>query len=239
MGWDRNTTPLGTTAVTGVPFVTSQGTNYITGISQEFQTGTSYEFLIGGGRGTSTSLTQFYNPFVQTFYGVGFTQPLLNGFGRRANSTQIRIARNDMKVADSAFRQQVINILGTILNEYWDYLSYTENVRVKEQAVAFSQKLLDDNKKQVEIGTLAPIEVVRAESELASDQQALIVAQTNLQQQGELIKTALAKQVDPPLATAKLIRRTVFRNLVPTTFRRAVWHWKRHLPIARKSSKHS
>lgn len=204
MGWDRNTTPLGTTAVTGVPFVTSQGTNYLTGISQEFQTGTSYEFLIGGGRGTSTSLTQFYNPFVDTFYGIGFTQPLLNGFGRRANSTQIRIARNDMKVAASVFRQQVINTLGAILSEYWDYLSFSENVRVKEQAVAFSQKLLDDNKKQVEIGTLAPIEVVRADSELASDQQALIVAQTNLQQQGELIKTALAREVDSSLAAAQI-----------------------------------
>ena len=62
---------------------------------------------------------------------------------------------------------------------------------MKEQALAYSQKLLADNKKQVEIGTLAPIEVVRAESEVATDQQALIVAQTNLQQQGELIKTAL------------------------------------------------
>jgi outer membrane protein len=203
-GWDRNTTPLGTTAVTGVPYVTSQGTSYVGGVVQEFQSGTSYEVLLGGGRGTSTSLTQFYNPFVDAFVGVGFTQPLLNGYGKRANSTQIRIAKNDMKVADSVFRQQVITTLGAILNEYWDYLSFKENVRVKEQAVAFSQKLLADNKKQVEIGTLAPIEVVRAESELATDQQALIVAQTNLQQQGELMKTALARQVDPALAAAQI-----------------------------------
>ncbi len=79
----------------------------------------------------------------------------------------IRIAKNDVKVADSVFRQQVISTLGTVLNDYWDYLSDKENVRVKEQALAYSQKLLEDNKKQVEIGTLAPIEVVRAESEVA------------------------------------------------------------------------
>jgi outer membrane protein TolC len=204
MGWDRNTTPLGTTAVTGVPYVTSQGTNYVSGIQQAFQTGTSYEVLIGGGRGTSTSLTQFYNPYADAFLGVGFTQPLLNGFGRRANATYIRIARNDMKIADSVFRQQVISTLGSVLNLYWDYLSFKENVRVKEEGLAFSQKLLADNKKQVEIGTLAPIEVVRAESEVATDQQALIVAQTNLQQQGELIKTALARQVGPELASAQI-----------------------------------
>ena len=204
LGWDRNTTPLGTTVVTGVPFETSQGTTYATGFNQAFQTGTSYEVIVAGERGSNTSLTPVFNPFVETYLAVGFTQPLLNGYGRRANSTQIRIARNDLKVADSVFRQQVITTLGTVLNDYWDYLSFKENVRVKEQALAFSQKLLDDNKKQVEIGTLAPIAVVQAESEVATDQQALIVAQTNLQQQAELIKTALARQVGPDLAAAQI-----------------------------------
>ena len=160
--------------------------------------------MVGGARGSNTSLTPVFNPYVDTFLAVGFTQPLLNGFGRRANSAQIRIAKNDLKVADSVFRQQVISTLGTVLNDYWDYLSDKENVRVKEQALAYSQKLLEDNKKQVEIGTLAPIEVVRAESEVATDQQALIVAQTNLQQQAELIKTALARQVGPELAAAQI-----------------------------------
>jgi outer membrane protein len=203
-GWDRNTTPLGTTVLTGVPSETLQGASYFGGVNQAFQTGTSYEIVFGGTRGTNNALTNVYNPSVQTFMAAGFTQPLLNGFGRRSNSTQIRIAKNDMKVADSVFRQQVISTLGTILNEYWDYLSFKENVRVKQEGLAFSQKLLGDNKKQVEIGTLAPIEVVRAESEVATDQQALIVAQTNLQQQGELIKTALARQVDPELAAAQI-----------------------------------
>jgi outer membrane protein TolC len=204
MGWDRNTTPLGTSVVTGVPYVTSQGTNYVTGINQFFQTGTSYEVVLGGARGTSTSLTQVFNPLVNTFMAVGFTQPLLNGFGRRANAAQIRIAKNDLKVADSVFRQQVITTVAQVLNLYWDYLSFKENVGVAEQALAYSQKLLGDNKRQVEIGTLAPIEVVRAESEVASDQQKLIVAQTSLQQQAELIKTALAKKVDGELMSAQI-----------------------------------
>lgn len=203
-GWNQNITPLGTTAVTGVPFVNLQGSSYTSGITQLFQTGTSYQVLLGGSRGTSSSLTSFFNPQVNTFVAVGFTQPLLNGFGRRANSTYIRIAKNDLKLADSVFRQQVITTMGTVLNAYWDYLSDKENVRVKQEGVAFSQRLLADNKRQVEIGTLAPIEVVRAESELATDQQALIVAQTNLQQQGEMIKTALARQVDPELAAAQI-----------------------------------
>lgn len=203
-GWNQNTTPLGTTIVTGVPYEYNQGTSYEAGIQQLFQTGTSYTIFAFGQRGTNNSLTSVFDPFVSTTLGIGFTQPLLNGFGRRANSTQIRIAKNDAKVADSVFRQQVITTIAQVVNDYWDYLSDKEQVGVAQQAVAYSQKLLADNKRQVEIGTLAPIEVVRAESELASDQQKLIVAQTNLQQQAELIKTALAKRVEGPLATAQV-----------------------------------
>jgi outer membrane protein TolC len=205
MGWDRNTSPLGTTVITGVPFVTSQGTSYSTGITQAFQTGTSFTVATGGSRGTTTSLTPVFNPQVSTFMAVGFTQPLLNGFGRRANSTQIRIAKNSLNIADSLFRQQVITTVAQILNYYWDFLTFKENVRVAEQALAYAQKLLSDNKRQVEIGTLAPIEVVRAESEVAARQQDLIVAQTSLQQQQELIKTALSKQVGPELAAAQIV----------------------------------
>jgi len=205
LGWDRNTTPLGTTIVTGVPFVTSQGTSYVTGYTQEFQTGTSFQVVAGGARGTTTSLTPVFNPEVYTYWAMGFTQPLLNGFGRRANAALLRVAKNDLKLADSGFRQQVITTIAQILNYYWDFLTFKERVRVAQQALAYADKLLADNKRQVEIGTLAPIEVVRAESEVAARQQDLIVAQTNLQQQAELIKTALSKQVGPELAAAELV----------------------------------
>ncbi len=204
MGWNQNLSPLGTNVVTGVPYEFNQGASYFTGVVQEFQTGTSYEVVLGGQRYKNNALTDAFNPEVYTEMAVGFTQPILNGYGRRVNSLFIRIARNDMKEADSVFRQQVMTTMGTVLNEYWDFLSDKENVRVKEQALAYSQKLLEDNKKQVQIGTLAPISVVQAESEAASDEQALIVAQTNLQQQGELIKTAIAKRVEGDLTSAQI-----------------------------------
>ena len=204
LGWNQQTTPLGYTIVTGVPYETLQGTSYTTAVAQEFQTGTSYELFLGGSRNTNNAIDTAYDPYVSGFLGIGFTQPLLNGFGRRANSINIRVAKNDVKVADSVFRQQVITTVATVVNDYWDYLSDREQVGVAQQALVYSQKLLADNKRQVEIGTLAPIEVVRAESEVASDQQKLIVAQTNLQQQAEVIKTALAKKVDGDLTGAQV-----------------------------------
>jgi outer membrane protein TolC len=203
-GWDRRTSPLNYTVVSGIPTVITQTTNGVAYFGQGFLTGTSYAVAVSGYRQSTTSLNTLFNPAVPTNLTVGFDQQLLSGFGYRANAKFIRIAQNDLKVSYSVLRQQVITTVAQVLNLYWDYLSFKENVRVAEQALAYSEKLLSDNKRQVEIGTLAPIEVVRAESEVASDQQNLIVAQTSLQQQAELIKTALSRKVDAELRSAQL-----------------------------------
>jgi len=203
-GWDRNTSPLNFTVVSGVPVVTTQTSNVSTFYGQGFLTGTSYVVALSGLRQSTTSSNTLFDPEVPTGLTIGINQHLLNGFGYRANAKFIRIAKNDLKFADSTFRQQVITTVSQVLNLYSDLLYYRENVRVAQQALAYAEKLLADNKRQVEIGTLAPIEVVRAESEVATDQQNLIVAQTNYLEQQETIKTALSKHVDPDLAGAQI-----------------------------------
>jgi outer membrane protein len=203
-GWDRRTSPLNTTVVSGLPNVTSQQTSVSTFYGQGFLTGTSYIIALSGYRQSTNQLNTLFNPNVPTGLTLGFNQKLLNGFGYRANAKFIRIAKNDVAQADSVFRQQVMTTIANVLNLYNDLLYYRENVRVAEHALAYAQKLLSDNKRQVEIGTLAPIEVVRAESEVAARQQDLIVAQTNYLEQQEKLKTALSKHVDPELAAAQI-----------------------------------
>lgn len=203
-GWDRRTTPLGTTIVTGVPFLTTQTSQYSGFLGQRFLTGTSYVVALSGQRQSSTSLTTLFNPQVTSNFLVGFNQPLLNGFGYRANARFVRIANTNLKIADSVFRQQAIVVISQVLTLYWDLVVFRENVRVAERSLALAQKTLSDNKRQVEIGTLAPIEVVRAESEVAGREQELIVAQTNLRQQQTVLKTAFSKQVDDTLAAVEL-----------------------------------
>ncbi len=90
---------------------------------------------------------------------------------------------------------------------YWDLVSFNENVRVQTQALALSEKLYNDNKKQVEIGTLAPIEIVRAEAEVAARQQDLTIAQTQVLQQETIIKNALSRNgvASPAVAEAHII----------------------------------
>jgi outer membrane protein TolC len=100
----------------------------------------------------------------------------------------------------------VITTVNQIQNIYWDLVNAYENVKVQQESLQLADKTLGDNKKQVEIGTLAPIEVVRAQSVVATDQQALIVAKTNLELQQLLLKNALSRTlVDPVLAEAEVV----------------------------------
>lgn len=203
-GWDRRTSPLNFIVVSGVPVVTTQTTSASTFFGQGFLTGTSYVVSLSGDRQSTTSLNTLFNPVVPTGMTLGFNQHLLNGFGYRANARFIRLSKTDAKIADSIFRQQVITTITQVLNLYWDLVVFREDVRVAEKSLALADKTLADNKRQVEIGTLAPIEVVRAESEVAARQQDLIIAQTKLQQQQESLKTAISKQVDKDLASAQI-----------------------------------
>lgn len=203
-GWNQASTPLNFTVVSGVPVANSHTSSTSVFYGQGFMTGTSYVVAYFGTRQSSDQLNQLFNPYVSTGMEVGFNQHLLNGFGYRANAKFLRIAQNESRQADSVFRQQVMTTIGQVLNLYYDLLAFRENVRVAERSLALAEKTLSDNKRQVEIGTLAPIEVVRAEAEVAARQQDLIVAQTNLQQQQTTLKTAISKVVSPELAAATI-----------------------------------
>jgi outer membrane protein TolC len=137
------------------------------------------------------------------------TQHLLQGFGFVPNDRLIRITKNNREISDVAFRLQVITTVDQIENLYWNLVFAFENVRVAQESLSFAQKTLSDNQKQVQIGSLAPIEVVRAQNTVAANQQSLIQAQTNLDLQQLLMKNALSRSLqDPTLAAAQVIPTT-------------------------------
>jgi outer membrane protein len=146
------------------------------------------------------------SPQLNSNFRFQLTQHLLQGFGFGANNRFISIAKNDRELSDVAFRLQVITTVNQIQSMYWDLVYAYENVRVQKESIAFAEKTLSDTKKQVEIGSLAPIEVVRAQSTVAQDQQALTVALTNLQLEQLLMKNALSRTLrDQTLAGAEVI----------------------------------
>ena len=174
--------------------------------NQGFHWGMNLSVNFNNSRFTTNSPFFTASPQLNSNFRFALSQPLLQGLGFASNTRFIRIAKNNREISDVAFRLQVITSVNQIENIYWDLVSAYENVRVQQDSLALAQKTLEDNKKQVQIGTLAPIEVVRAQSVVATNQQSLIVAQTNLQLQQLLIKNALSRTlVDPGLAEAEVI----------------------------------
>ena len=146
------------------------------------------------------------SPQLNSNFNFRLTQHLLQGFGFAPNTRFIQIAKNDREISDVAFRLQTITTVDQIENMYWNLVYAYENVKVQKENLAFAEKTLSDTRKQVEIGTLAPIEVVRAQSTMASDQQTLTLALTDLQLEQLLMKNALSRTlVDPTLADAEVI----------------------------------
>jgi outer membrane protein len=171
---------------------------YNTTFSQGYSTGTTLSAFFDNTRSSSSSNFNFFNPSVQSTLGVTFSQQLLQGFGRDVTRRNILIAENNRKIADLAFAQQAITTVTNTVTAYWELVYARENVKVEQQAVTVSQKLYNDNKKQLEIGTMAPLDVTQAESELASDQTNLIVAQTTQLQDELALKNYIAK--DPTVS---------------------------------------
>jgi len=174
--------------------------------NQEFQWGMNLQVGFNNTRQTTNSFFTSVSPALNSSFRATVTQPLLQGFGFPANTRFIRIAKNNRELTDVAFRLQIIDSVDQITNIYWDLVYAYENARVQGENLAFAQKTLSDTKKQVEIGSLAPIEVVRAQSTVAQDQQQVTLAQTNLQLEQLLMKNALTRTLkDPVLATADVI----------------------------------
>lgn len=203
-GWNDSQSPLNFVQLVGTSVEGSHTATYSTFFGQGFLTGTSYSISVAGERQTSTSLTSLFNPSIPTNMTLGVNQHLLKGFGYRSNAVFIRIAKNDLNIANSVFRMQVITTVAQVLNAYYTLLADKDQVNVAQSAVGYSQQLVNDDQKQVQIGTLAPLDVVQAESQLATAQQNLIVAQTTYLQQQELVKTLISKRVDPELAHVQI-----------------------------------
>src|SRR5580704_6946954 len=202
---DHNNT-ISSNVFTGAPTVAQNTGTYNFAYNQGFQWGTNMSVGFTNSRVTTNSVFNTYSPQISPAFQFRLTQHLLQGFGFLPNTRLIRLTKNNREISDVAFRLQTITTVDQIENMYWDLVFAYENVRVQQESLAFAQKTLSDTQKQVQIGSLAPIEVVRAQSTVAADQQSLIQAQNNLQLQQLLMKNALSRTlVDPRLADAEVI----------------------------------
>jgi outer membrane protein len=190
-----------------IPLAQAHTTTGTLSYSQGFSPGTALSVSFNNQRQTTNGTQQTFNPVLTSTFRATVRQHLLQGFGRSLNLRLLRTAQNNRRITEEGFRQQVISTVSQIENIYWDLVNAYEAFKVNERSLALAQKTLSDNQKQVEIGTLAPLDVVRAQSTVASAEQALIASKTNLELQQLIIKNALTRTLpnDSPLIQADVI----------------------------------
>jgi outer membrane protein len=205
--YEASTQPqLNTLFSGGLNVLTTDTGTYNFNYAQGFLTGTQLTVGFNNTRVTTDNPFSNFSPSLTTSFRATATQHLLQGFGWGVNGRFIVQAKNDRRITDSAFRQQVLYTINQVENIYWALVSAYEDEQAKERQLAQSSQLTSDNRKQLEIGTLAPLDVVNSDSAVASDKQALVASKTNLEYQQLLMKQAIARNLsDPQLSQAPVV----------------------------------
>ena len=201
-GSEHQTSPVVNPQIYGVPSLQLNTGQVNAFFSQAFPTGTSVSFSFGNSRQTTNSPDFTLSPTLISTFRFQVQQELLAGFGFGPNLRYLRIARNNKKISDIAFKDQVIATVTQIENIYWDLVSAYEQTQVNEQSYAFAQQTLENAKKQLQLQSVPEMDVMRAEAEVSKRDQELTVARTSLQLQETLMKNAITKSLDDPVLEA-------------------------------------
>jgi outer membrane protein len=204
--WDRITEPYNYTGLVGAPVITNQTSSLSSFYSQGFFTGTSYTIGLEGYRQSTTAPQSLLNPEVPGEMVIQLNQPLLKGFGYRANAVGLRVAQNGLKLADSVFRQQVITTATQVANYYYDLTNYYQYLVVARLGLANAEQQEKDVRKEADLGVIAKFDVLRAQEETALRRQVEAQVETAYRQQEELLKTAISRQnADPELSAVDVV----------------------------------
>jgi len=199
MGIEHTRTPLANLQLYGVPSLQQNTSVFNLVYQQAFATGTSISFESQNNRQTTNSIFSSLTPSLGSYYRVTIQQQLLSGFGLGPNLRYLRIARNNKKISDIAFKDQLVATVTQIANMYWDLVSAYEAERVTEQSFAFAQQSLANAQKQLQLEAVPAMDVMRAEAEVSRRDQDLLIAKTSLQLQESLMKNAVTKNLDDPV----------------------------------------
>jgi len=193
-GFAHQTQPLSSNALTGTNFLVTQSKSLTYGVQQGFLTGTTVQMGLTSSLGVNQNApANQFNPQSTGTLSLTVTQNLLNGFGIKTNNRQIRISRNSRHISDLTFKQQVIATVTNVVNLYWDLVSFDDNLKIKQQTYDLNKKLYEDNKRRAELGALAEIDIIQAEAEMKTSQQAVTTQVTQVLQQEAILKNSITR----------------------------------------------
>lgn len=205
--WLHQTTPEVNVQSYGTPSLVSNGFTADAGLVQGFSTGAQVNLAFNNNHQSLNGLTGNYNPYTGSSLGLTVTQPLLRGFGPALNRRFIHIAENDRRINTLLFHQQLIATVYGVVRLYTDFVALYEDAKVKQESATAAERLYSDTKAQVEEGTLAPVEMTRANAQVFATRQDLVNARGLLEEQQAILKNLLSRtgNADPELQAATII----------------------------------
>lgn len=193
LGWQHTSTPQNSTFLSSLRSLNASTTTANVSVEKGLTTGGAVSVSFENQHQDINNPLFSFSPYSTSTLRLDFRQPLLRGFGRAVTTRYIRIAKNNQKVSDLVFRQQVISTIDAVIRLYWDLASLTEDVRVRQEAVVSAQQLLSDTQESAKLGVRASIDVTRAQAEVSRRQRDLVIARSLARQQSELLKDYLVR----------------------------------------------
>ena len=201
---DSATRPANNTFV-GAENLDTDRLDYNFGVLQAVPTGGDFRVDFTNRKTTTNSVFESFNPSYSSNFDFSFNQPFLRNFKTDARRTQIKIAKKNREISDVAFRQAVTNVVAGVKQRYYDLLYTIDNLEAQRKSLALASKLLEENQIRVRVGTMAPLDVVAAESEVASREEAVIVAEADVADAEDALKRAIFNTNEPSVWDTRIV----------------------------------
>jgi outer membrane protein len=193
----RSQTTKATNFFAGGATVDTKTLTYNFGASKLIQTGGRFQVDFSNNRQKSNNSFSSFNPVFNSSFNANFTQPLLKNRTIDQNRLNLRLTKRNKEVTDLQFRTVVVSTLANVRKLYYDLIYATENLSAQRKSLALAQKFLNENQIKVNVGTLAPLDVVAAESEVATREEGVVIAENSLAEAQDAIKRAILPKNDP------------------------------------------
>jgi outer membrane protein TolC len=185
--------------------VNTDTTTYNFGATQELPTGGSFRLDFDNNRANTNNAFSTFNPSFGSSMLLQFQQPLLRNFGIDSNRYQIQVARRNFDISETQFKQTVVNTTASVKNLYYDLIYAADNLEAQRKSLALATKLVEENRIKVRVGTMAPLDVVAAEAEQASREEAVILAENALLEAEDALKSAIFPKNDPATWALRIV----------------------------------
>ncbi len=200
-----STDTKGTNAFSGGEAVNTKTGLWNFGLGLPVQTGGEVTLGFNNNKRDTNNAFSTFNPVYNSSLTVGITQPFLKNFKIDSPRNQLRLAKKSREITDVQFRQTVINTVATVKGLYYELIYAIDNLAAAQKSLELAKKLLDENEIRVKVGTMAPLDVVSAQSEVASREEGVIVADNALSEAEDNLKRTLFPVNDPAMWSTRIV----------------------------------